>query len=684
MSLQAKGSSSKFLVALTIATGLVGVLAVIASRNLNCKHDDNEDDEAEISSQKASDTNIRLIDQRIYDCVIVGAGLSGLSTAGRLVNDHSVSRRDILVLEAQSYVGGRVKQSSDFIKGLNIDVGAELLHGSDTILNQIANENQLHTKACYIWAHGDDGPMEHSVQGGYGLYFVKKRKEDGSIQKQLLRYDTKDNLFVKTNELLAELVEVQDGGDNPKLDPKLSFYDWLEQKGLSHDSGMMGMVEAGYSNTLCSNSHDMSLKGIVQWKKSWEEEDGGDADFRLVHSYKGIIQYLLAQIGINYPVYSNNGGRSMRPFSSADENVTLLTSHCVDSIDYRGGKPGTDSLIKLKVRGKAVPGADDKKLYAGSSYDSRYCSSNLDGDEDWGESQEVLCRTVVVTAPLKVLNAGRIQFEPSLTPGQNEALNSRNVHTAMKIILKFRRRVWPEGVAGMIMAGSGNGEPRGGFVRPRDPADICFVPEVWFNDFTSHPRYLDGNVEDEATCYCTAFLTANYATEMITESELLAQKRGGGMTAHDAMCSILLDQIEEVFGELQPEHMLPEGEVTEEGTVVKTADGRKDGYFTARSHLERLISSLGKAKEEYLGGMVYVWDDASHPFIGGGYSSPRVGAFEHSSQQRMSSATEPSSERGLFFAGEGSSRGPGATAHSAIDSGQVAASHCSAFLKTTR
>jgi hypothetical protein len=32
-------------------------------------------------------------------------------------------------LEAQDYVGGRVKQITEFIKGAKIEVGAEFLHG---------------------------------------------------------------------------------------------------------------------------------------------------------------------------------------------------------------------------------------------------------------------------------------------------------------------------------------------------------------------------------------------------------------------------------------------------------------------------------------------------------------------------------------------------------------------------
>ena len=65
----------------------------------------------------------------IYDVIIVGAGLSGLMCGSELIHRYGVPKDKILVLEAQEYVGGRVKQVNDFIKGTKIEVGAEFLHG---------------------------------------------------------------------------------------------------------------------------------------------------------------------------------------------------------------------------------------------------------------------------------------------------------------------------------------------------------------------------------------------------------------------------------------------------------------------------------------------------------------------------------------------------------------------------
>ncbi len=75
-----------------------------------------------------SKTNISLSDH-VYDVIIIGSGLSGLQCGSTLLNKFGMNKSNILILEAQSYVGGRVKQETEFIKGVKLELGAECLHG---------------------------------------------------------------------------------------------------------------------------------------------------------------------------------------------------------------------------------------------------------------------------------------------------------------------------------------------------------------------------------------------------------------------------------------------------------------------------------------------------------------------------------------------------------------------------
>jgi len=64
-------------------------------------------------------------DDRIYDVIIVGAGISGLSAADHLIN----SGKDVLVLEARDRIGGRIWSHS--WNGITIEEGANWIHTSD-------------------------------------------------------------------------------------------------------------------------------------------------------------------------------------------------------------------------------------------------------------------------------------------------------------------------------------------------------------------------------------------------------------------------------------------------------------------------------------------------------------------------------------------------------------------------
>jgi len=144
--------------------------------------------------------------QREFDVIIVGAGLSGLKAAHTLRNKYGIHPSRILILEAQDYVGGRIKQSVDFIPGCKIDLGAEFIHGDNSMLNEFAEETQEPLQNLFCWAHGDGGPSENPVDDdgvlGYGLYFFAGGSGNPS---RLLRFDDESPDFVELNKILRDL-----------------------------------------------------------------------------------------------------------------------------------------------------------------------------------------------------------------------------------------------------------------------------------------------------------------------------------------------------------------------------------------------------------------------------------------------------------------------------------------------
>ena len=236
------------------------------------------------------DTTSTFTSDKIYNCIVIGSGVSGLQCAKTLTKDNGISTNDVLVLEAQDYIGGRVRQMTDFIRGVKIDIGAEFLHGGNTELTKFAEAQKEPLENIFCWAHGDGGPLPEPVGKGYGLYYIGDKN---GPRKRLLRFDAKDKDFVQANEALWELCELNpaDYSDSDSL------YDYLVSKGLSEE--MLMMANGGFANTLNTNMKELSLKRCIQWERLWHETEGeDDHDFGFVNSYSCLIDYLKKDLQI--------------------------------------------------------------------------------------------------------------------------------------------------------------------------------------------------------------------------------------------------------------------------------------------------------------------------------------------------------------------------------------------------
>ena len=66
--------------------------------------------------------------------MVIGAGVSGLAAAARLVD----AGQDVLLLEARDRIGGRVWTMSAPDLAVPVELGAEFLHGQADEINEIA------------------------------------------------------------------------------------------------------------------------------------------------------------------------------------------------------------------------------------------------------------------------------------------------------------------------------------------------------------------------------------------------------------------------------------------------------------------------------------------------------------------------------------------------------------------
>ena len=152
------------------------------------------------------------------------------------------------------FVGGRIQQNKEFVPGVSIELGAEILHGDGRELTKFAMEENHKLEKIYCWAHGDGGPDPATENGRYGLYFIEGENgdDDGDSSTKpksdrLLRFDDIDPDFVSLNNALWNLADL----DHDKFSVSTSLEEFLQMQNFSPH--MIDMANAGFANTLCAN-----------------------------------------------------------------------------------------------------------------------------------------------------------------------------------------------------------------------------------------------------------------------------------------------------------------------------------------------------------------------------------------------------------------------------------------------
>lgn len=157
----------------------------------------------------------------MYDVLVVGAGAAGLQCA-QLLRNHA----KVLIVDASDYVGGsvaararqsgrtcanlqissylrrRIKQDWDLIPGYPIELGAELLHGTTTLLGHYAEVGQWPLRHVFTWAQGDGGPSEPTPAGGVGMYYLAR-------ERRWLEHDADDVEMRHLHETLWSLQDME-------------------------------------------------------------------------------------------------------------------------------------------------------------------------------------------------------------------------------------------------------------------------------------------------------------------------------------------------------------------------------------------------------------------------------------------------------------------------------------------
>lgn len=368
------------------------------------------------------------------DVIIVGAGVAGLGAAQRLMRSPSTQHLRVVVLEAGSQVGGRLRADRTFFKdGTPLDVGAELVHGADNEMVHLAQAAGTQLHELFTWSQGDGGPSEEPApDGSVGYYWLPS-------EKRMARYNDLPEEVEHMHRILEESGDVaQSMFDSPealatarnlKAGGQGTVSHHLASEGIKGDA--LALAVSGFGNTTGGNLEELSFERIGSFERAWGK-DGEGADFRMVGGYTAFLRWISSGVAV-----------------ALDTAVSAIqTDDDDDACEYpvsvsfeRQHAPSVAGDIACRTEVASAPPVGQVVHAAGGT---------------------LRCKRVIVTIPPPALRSGFVRFTPPLSVERTAALNRIQLRNGIKVALKFKSRVWPADCMGLVSGGT-------------------IFPEMWMN-----------------------------------------------------------------------------------------------------------------------------------------------------------------------------------------------------------
>ncbi len=350
--------------------------------------------------------------QRIYDCVIIGAGVSGLQAANELRNycktkSDTTSKYDVLILEAADYIGGRVCTKT--IGTSKVGVGARFVHGNE---NSILYDLFMKMK-WKLEVLKTDYPSHLYDPTNLGTRIVEKTaiEEYNSDNKSINNDDSIDKNINLIFDLLKQLSEenITDLNDEIKLkNDTISLAQHLVEKGL--DKSYLPLTNAIFSNDRCASIYSAGLYECQLAEENWVY---GHFDALPKH-FEPLIDHLskniISDIKLSSIVTSIKR-KKMKRKKQIKQDKNNRMKNMIHQIDY------FDDVEK--------------------------CMKSID------------TKTIIVSVPLPVLKRKNITFNPPLSKLKMKAINSMQALPLILFTLRFNKRPWPEHMIGAQIACGG-------------------------------------------------------------------------------------------------------------------------------------------------------------------------------------------------------------------------------------
>ena len=406
----------------------------------------------DFENEREKETKKTNEEEIIFDVAILGAGMSGVSCAREICfalhddDDDEKNARKVALLEAQSTVGGRCKQTKKIAKW-PVELGAEFIHGEvknpvkDLLAETMRREEDL--EEDLDGKKGTPKRMQCSAFEWPDRYAMNTTTTNNSNteEKEALLYsfskksilllrdgdecEKNDKDVWKIHQLFDRLPGVSktstttttthnDESEEDEMS-SLSALEWLRdvQKCTERE---IRVAELIYATDFGASLKDIGMREIMIEKERWENGE----------------QYLVMNGGFNelfrrafLNAFQRNSNSNSNSNNSPVVNIDVRLNWEVETVE----KVDERNLIKVTGRTTTTETSEKKTLYAKKVVVSLPLPMYRPTDDDDSDDDKKL---------------SRVTFHPPLSEEKRKALRAVKMGNAVKVLLGFNEKFWPQ------------------------------------------------------------------------------------------------------------------------------------------------------------------------------------------------------------------------------------------------
>jgi monoamine oxidase len=358
--------------------------------------------------------------------VVVGAGIAGLTAAIQIVKQAKNTPVCITVLEANSYVGGRIRT---------------VVTCPDAAINQHVipcAKLQRQFEAFAPWPVAIGAEFVHGINSGVNRLIEKQGwevEETFNLCSEEECPNDDDNSFLKRSSTRCQSRE-----NRVKVFAEGRLFDWREMSNHCDSSDFPSLFQTACEiwDTLIDINKPMDSGEEVPKDKSLddfvsEQLAGKCTDQKSIETVKGILEALFANTAASdnqhYGVHEASREEEAWDYSECNfrtkQCFAELIVHCLAEIDTINNAPETIAKIKVETDSPVV------RIHHGPIGSVQVYKRN---------GIALICDKVVVTVPLAILKEQWISFEGLCTipADKQNAIDTVNMFSGMKVHLLLK------------------------------------------------------------------------------------------------------------------------------------------------------------------------------------------------------------------------------------------------------